>query len=103
MKKISFDFGSTKYSIDSSSKFDKNLRIINKQGKDIEKLIYVVERLANGEILEVRYNNHKLVDSRNFKDCFECHIEPDWLLVYKYVNNELILLLVDTGSHSSLF
>lgn len=103
MKKISFGFGSTKYSIYSSNKFDKSLRKINRQGKNIEKLIYVVEKLANDEMLDQKYNNHKLIDDKNFKDCYECHIEPDWLLIYKYINDELILLLVDTGSHSSLF
>jgi len=45
--------------------------------------------------------DHKLVDSKNFKDCRECYI--DWLLVYQYHNDKLILLLVDTGSHSELF
>lgn len=44
-----------------------------------------------------------LNDSKNYKNCRECHIEPDWLLVYQYVDNQLILILVATGSHSDLF
>ena len=44
-----------------------------------------------------------LIDNKNFNECRECHIEPDWLLVYKYTSDKLILLLVETGSHSELF
>lgn len=44
-----------------------------------------------------------LTNSKYYKNCGECHIEPDWLLIYKYSNDELILLLVATGSHSELF
>ena len=73
---------------------------MKKQNKDINKLIEV---LANGEELDSKYRNHKLINDKIFKDCFECHIEPDWLLIYKYKNNELILLLFATGSHSELF
>ena len=48
-------------------------------------------------------HNHLLINDRYYKDCYECHIEPDWLLIYKYDNNKLILILVETGSHSNLF
>ena len=44
-----------------------------------------------------------LTDSKHYKNCGECHIEPDWLLVYQYIDNELVLVLVATGSHSELF
>ena len=93
----------TKYVIKSTSSFDKDLKKISKQGKDISKLEQVVTKLANEEVLEVCFKNHRLKDDNNYKDCYECHIEPDWLLIYKYVNDELILLLVNTGSHSELF
>ena len=76
---------------------------IKKQGKDVLKLMYVVDKLANGEKLEEKYKNHLLVNSKNYKNCGECHIEPDWLLVYRYINDELYLVLVATGSHSELF
>lgn len=49
------------------------------------------------------YKDHSLIDNKNFNECRECHIEPDWLLVYKYTSDKLILLLVETGSHSELF
>ena len=53
--------------------------------------------------LEPKYRNHNLIDNKYFKHCMECHIEPDWLLIYQYIDNELILLLVNIGSHSDLF
>ena len=59
--------------------------------------------MANGGILDSKYRDHSLLDNSHFKGCRECHIEPDWLLIYKYNNDELILLMVETGSHSELF
>ncbi|MBP3765727.1 MAG: type II toxin-antitoxin system YafQ family toxin [Bacilli bacterium] len=93
----------TKYSIKYTNDFKKNYKKIKKQGKDVLKLMYVVDKLANGEKLEEKYKNHLLVNSKNYKNCGECHIEPDWLLVYRYINDELYLVLVATGSHSELF
>lgn len=92
-----------KYKVRYSSKFKKSLKRITKQGKDIEKLLDVVDKLAVKEELEEKYKNHNLVNDKYYKNCGECHIEPDWLLIYKYNDNELILLLVDTGSHNKLF
>ena len=93
----------TKYIVRYSSTFKKKLRKIIKRGKDINKLMFVIERLANKEELEPKYRNHIQRDDNYYKNCGECHIEPDWLLVYQYNDNQLILLLVDTGSHSDLF
>ena len=93
---------SYKYEVVYSNKFKKGLKKVLKQGKDIKKLRFVVERLANKKDLEPRYKNYKLVNNKYFKNCGECHIEPDWLLVYQYNDNELILLLVETGSHSEV-
>lgn len=53
--------------------------------------------------MDSKYRDHQLINDRRYKGCRECHIEPDWLLVYKYNNDELILFLVETGSHSELF
>ena len=92
-----------KYQIRYTSDFKRNYKKIKKQGKDVEKLKYVISRLANDLELEERYRNHLLTDSKYYKNCGECHIEPDWLLVYQYIDNELILLLIATGSHSELF
>lgn len=81
----------------------KNLKKILKQGKNIEKLLDIVDRLALKEEIEEKYKNHMLKDDKYYKNCGECHIEPDWLLVYQYYEDELILVLVNTGSHSDLF
>ena len=74
-----------------------------KQNKDLNKLKSIAKSLANGDILEEKYKDHNLVNDKYFEDCRECHIEPDWLLIYKYTGDKLILLLVETGSHSELF
>lgn len=87
----------TKYTVRFSSNFKKDYKRIRKQGKDINKLKYVVAKLANGDELEEQFKNHFLNNSKHYKNCGECHITPDWLLVYQYLNNELILLLIATG------
>ena len=91
-----------KYTIDLTSKFKSDYKKIKKQHKDLTKLAYVIYKLANGEELESKYKNHRLIDDEEYKYCF-CHITPDWLLVYKIKENELVLLLFVTGSHSGLF
>lgn len=100
---MKIDIENTIYEIKTTARFNKDLKKIIKQNKDIEKLIAVVEKLANKQELDLKYKNHKLTNDKYFKDCSECHIEPDWLLIYKFQNNELILLLFATGSHSDLF
>lgn len=93
----------TIYNIRATSEFKKQLKKAIKQGKDIKKIEFVIGELANKRELDIKYKNHNLTNSKNYKNCGECHIEPDWLLVYRYQNDELILLLVATGSHSELF
>lgn len=93
----------SKYSIKYSNIFKKELKKVLKQGKEIDKLLYVVDKLSKREKLDSKYRDHQLINDRRYKCCRECHIKPDWLLVYKYNNNELILFLVETGSHSELF
>ncbi len=92
-----------KYKVKFANEFKKNYKKIKKQGKNINKLKDVIIKLSNGETLEEKYRNHALNNNINYYNCYECHIEPDWLLVYKYLDDELILLLVATGSHSELF
>ena len=92
-----------KYKIDLTSKFKRDYKKLKKQNKDLTKLAYVIYKLANGCELEPKYKNNKLLDDNKYKDCFECHITPDWLLVYKIKDNELVLLLFATGTHSDLF
>mgnify|MGYP004547780705 FL=1 len=100
---MKFKFDNAKYDIEITSKFKSDYKKIRKQNKDINKLIEVLEVLANGEELPEKYKNHKLINDKFFKECWECHIQPDWLLVYKIQDNELVLLLFATGSHSDLF
>lgn len=89
------------YEIKFTNQFKKDLKLAKKQGKNIDKLFYVIEKLANGETLEIKYRDHDLTG--NYKGCHECHIEPDWLLVYEIINNKLVLMLYRVGSHSELF
>jgi addiction module toxin, relE/stbE family len=90
-----------KYEVKFTTQFKKDLKLAKKQNKDIEKLFAVVELLANGEKLDFKYKDHDL--SGNYKGTRECHIEPDWLLVYEYQNDILVLMLYRLGSHSELF
>lgn len=92
-----------KYEVVYSNRFKKDLKKALKQGKDLNKLQVVVDKLAFREELESKYKNHNLINDKYYTNCKECHIEPEWLLVYKYDNNELILLLINTGSHSEVF
>ena len=68
----------------------------------MNKLYAVIRALADGAELNSNYLNHKLIDNKAYKGCSECHIEPDWLLIYKVYDTDLILILVATGSHSEL-
>lgn len=90
-----------KYDVKFTNQFKKDLKLAQKQGKDTEKLFAVVEKLACGETLEAKYRDHYLTG--NYKDCRECHIEPDWLLIYEIYDNTLVLMLYRLGSHSELF
>ena len=92
-----------KYEIIMTSAFKKELKIIKKRNKDLEKLTKIVNKLANNEELDTKYKDHQLINNLRFKNCRECHIEPDWLLVYRKNNNDLILILIETGTHSDLF
>ena len=90
-----------KYEIRFTGQFKKDLKLAKKQGKNLDKLFDVVERLANGEVLEAKYRDHDL--SGDYKGCRECHIDPDWLLIYEIFDDVLVLLLNRVGSHSELF
>ena len=90
-----------KYEIRFTGQFKKDLKLAKKQGKNLDKLFDVVERLANGEVLEAKYRDHDL--SGDYNDCRECHIDPDWLLIYEIFDDVLVLLLNRVGSHSELF
>ena len=78
------------------------MKKVIKQGKDIDKLLDVVNLLSKKEDLDPKYRDYSLLNDKRFKNCRDCHIEPDWLLIYKYLDDEIILLLVNTGSHSEV-
>jgi mRNA interferase YafQ len=82
-----------------TSAFKKDRKRADRRGKDVERLNAVMRRLTNEEQLEPRYRDHKLVGE--WQDCRECHIDPDWLLVY-LVSGDTITF-VRTGTHSDLF
>lgn len=82
-----------------TKQFQKDLEKARKRGKNIEKLKAVLTCLINEKPLDKRYKNHKLIG--NYKDRQECHVEPDWLLIYKAEGEEVIF--ERTGSHSDLF
>ena len=89
------------YTVKNTSQFKKDLKLMQKQGKDISMLANVVKKLAAGEELDPKFRDHALTG--NFLGCRECHIAPDWLLIYEISGEQLYLYLTRTGSHSSLF
>ncbi len=82
-----------------ANQFKKDYKSIKKQNKDIIKLRIVIEKLIAKEQLESKYKDHPLIGNR--KSLRDCHIEPDWILIYK--SSEDLLILERTGSHSELF
>ena len=86
-----------------SRQFRKDLEKARKRGLKMEKLDKVVLMLAEEQTLPPKYRDHALVVSRNYKGLRECHIEPDWLLVYRIEGDTLTLFLARTVSHSDLF
>lgn len=89
------------YSISRTKGFKKALKLCLKRGLDIKKLEEAVTILANTGTLPVEYRPHKL--SSKFNYAWECHIEPDWLLVWEQDDKNLILLFINTGTHSDIF
>jgi mRNA interferase YafQ len=89
------------YEINPTSKYRRELRKMAKRGYDMAILDYVVTMLATGKSLPPKYKDHALVG--NWNGYRECHIAPDWLLIYKIEANVLILTLQRTGTHSDLF
>ena len=84
-----------------SNQFKRDLKLANKRGFDISKSKIVVAKLADGYNLEPKYKDHNLLGE--YTGYRECHIEPNWLLVYRIEQTELELFLFRTGTHSDLF
>lgn len=85
----------------ASNKFKKDLKSAIRRGYNIALMDEVVSKLAARETLDEKYRDHALVG--NYIGFRECHITPDWLLIYQIVDNELVLFLSRTGTHSDLF
>jgi len=82
-----------------TSQFKKDYKKIQKQNKELEKLKILIKKLSNKEVLDIHYQDHPL--SGKWKNYRDCHIAPDWLLIYKITDDTLFL--VRTGSHADLF
>jgi mRNA interferase YafQ len=85
--------------ISRTTRFEKDVKKMKKRGKSFTVFKQIISVLANNDMLEPKYKDHKLVG--NYVGTRECHIEPDWLLVYISTDDEL--MLVRTGTHADLF
>ena len=90
-----------KYDIVITNSCKKDIKRASKQGKNIDLLFDIVDQLSEGKSLDQKYKDHKL--SGKYEGKRECHIEPDFLLIYQIVETEIVLLLVRVGTHSLLF
>ncbi len=85
----------------TTNRFEKDYTKMEKRGKDINKLNAIMQKLINEDPLEPKHRDHAL--KGNFKDRRECHIEPDWLLIYKTNAQEKMIIFERTGSHADIF
>ena len=91
----------SKYTVKSTSQFRKDYKLAKRRGMNTDLLDDIIRKLANGEILPKRNFDHAL--SGNWRGHRECHIQPDWLLVYYFEDDILVLTLSRTVSHSDIF
>lgn len=89
------------YQVRFTTAFKKSYKLMQKRGMDIAALDTVIDLLRQGKQLPPKYRDHGLTG--NFVGFRECHVKPDWLLVYLIENDILTLTLVDTGTHSDIF
>ena len=89
------------YGLKPTTQYRKDYQRCIKRGYDISFIDHVVEKLETGEALEEKYRDHALTG--NWTGYRECHITPDWLLIYKIEDDILILVLSRTGTHSDIF
>jgi mRNA interferase YafQ len=89
------------YTVKPTGRFSKDLKRVEKRGYNTNLLTEVIKQLASGKPLAEKYQDHPL--KGKFQGCRECHITNDWLLVYEITDDELILYLTRTGTHSDLF
>ena len=90
-----------KYELEYGGKFLKDLKLAKRRGLNLKDLTDVIDMLQEGKILPLKYRDHLLTG--NYKGFRECHINPDWLLIYKKKEAIKVVSLYRTGSHSDLF
>lgn len=90
-----------KYTLKPTTQFKRDLKKAQKQNKNLDLLNKVLQQLADGIPLPEKNRDHALTG--NYAGCRECHIQPDWLLIYEIAEDTLFLCLTRTGSHSELF
>ncbi len=89
------------YALKFTTSFKKSYKLMKKRGLDLSLLDEVIDTLQKGHLLDAKYRDHELTGT--FKGFRECHVKPDWLLIYLIENDILTLTLVDTGTHSDIF
>ena len=89
------------YTLKFTSQFKRDVKLAKKQHKNIDKLFRVIDMITQGDVLPSNYRDHALTG--NYHGFRECHIEPDWLLVYEIRHDILVLTVTRVGSHSDLF
>ena len=82
-----------------TTQFKRDVKLAAKRGRNMSKIKAIMTKIIKQESLDPKHKNHKLTG--NYKEHWECHIEPDWLLVYRLTNTEVIF--ARTGTHSDLF
>ena len=90
------------YTVYTTSRFKKDAEKAKRRGLSMSELEYVIDKLSRDEPLDEKYRDHHL-EGGKYKGCRECHIHPDWLLIYKKEASKLVLALRRTGTHSDLF
>lgn len=89
------------FSLKYSKRFKKDLKLFEYNKEVLSELKIILDLLISGEALPKKYHNHSL--KGEFKECFECHLKPDVLLIYKQGKQKIYILLLRIGSHSDLF
>ena len=89
------------FGIKTSKQYDRDVKLAKRRGLDIEKLLEVIKLLRNDEPLPANLHNHLL--SGDYKDYWECHVTPDWLLLYEKDTEIRIISLYRTGTHADIF
>ena len=89
------------YEIEYTGLFKRKVKVLKKRGYGLSLLESVIAELKETGTLQEKYQPHKLTG--NYAGFWECHIKPDWLLVWAKEDNRLVLVMIDTGTHSDLF